>query len=148
MSKELTEQWRNGTLEESMYYVKLPDNDIPIVNLYQLKQLALVNDADEIEVLAPVPTYQEWLESESHCAVYSEVNKWNKDKIKKLEDQFADVSKKVEKLEKQLKEAEDVIRFYANTDGLNEEEKRMTGEKYHLVYGLKAYDYIERYGVK
>ena len=59
MSKELTEQWRNGTLEENMYYVKLPE-EIIIANLYQLKQLALVNDADEIEVLAPVPSYDEY----------------------------------------------------------------------------------------
>lgn len=62
MSKELTEQWRNGTLEESMYYVKLPDNDVKIANIYQLKQLALVNDADEIEVLAAVPTYDEFIQ--------------------------------------------------------------------------------------
>lgn len=61
MTKTLTEQWRDGTLEESMYYVKLPDNDIQIVNLYQLKQLALVNDADEIEVLAAVPRYEQYI---------------------------------------------------------------------------------------
>ena len=59
MSKELTEQWRNGTLEESMYYVKLPE-EIIIANIYQLKQLDFVNDADEIEVLASVPTYDEY----------------------------------------------------------------------------------------
>lgn len=59
MSKELTEQWRNGTLEKSMYYVKLPE-EIIIANIYQLKQLDLVNDADEIEVLSPVPTYDEY----------------------------------------------------------------------------------------
>ena len=59
MTKTLTEQWRNGTLEESMYYVKLPE-EIIIANIYQLKQLDLVNDADEIEVLAAVPTYDEY----------------------------------------------------------------------------------------
>lgn len=59
MTKTLTEQWRNGTLEESMYYVKLPE-EIIIANIYQLKQLDFVNDADEIEVLAPVPTYDEY----------------------------------------------------------------------------------------
>ena len=59
MTKTLTEQWRNGTLEESMYYVKLPE-EIIIANIYQLKQLDLVNDADEIEVLAPVPSYDEY----------------------------------------------------------------------------------------
>ena len=61
MSKELTEQWRNGTLEENMYYVKLPE-EIIIANIYQLNQLDLVNDADEIEVLAPVPDYNQFVE--------------------------------------------------------------------------------------
>lgn len=73
MSKELTEQLQNGTLEENMYYVKLPE-EIVISNLYRLKQLALVNDSDEIEVLAPVPTYN----------------------------QFSKMVKKVERLEQQL----------------------------------------------
>ena len=59
MSKQLTEQWRDGTLEENRYYVKLPE-EIIIANIYQLKQLDLVNDADEIEVLSPVPTYDEY----------------------------------------------------------------------------------------
>ena len=59
MSKELTEQWRDGTLEENRYYVKLPE-EIIIANIYQLKQLDFVNDADEIEVLASVPTYDEY----------------------------------------------------------------------------------------
>ena len=61
MTKTLTEQWRNGTLEENMYYVKLPE-EIIIANIYQLKQLDLVNDADEIEVLAPVPDYNQFVE--------------------------------------------------------------------------------------
>ena len=61
MTKTLTEQWRNGTLEESMYYVKLPE-EIIIANIYQLKQLDFVNDADKIEILAAVPTYDEFVQ--------------------------------------------------------------------------------------
>ena len=34
----------------------------------------------------PVPSYQEYLESESHCAVYSEVNKSLKEKNAKLKE--------------------------------------------------------------
>lgn len=61
MTKTLTEQWRNGTLHDGYYYVKLPE-EIIIANIYQLKQLDLVNDADEIEVLAAVPTYNEFVQ--------------------------------------------------------------------------------------
>lgn len=92
MSKELTEQWRNGTLEDGFYYVKFPEEGVEMVNTYMLKQLALVSDADKIEVLAPVPTYNEYLESESHCAVYSEVNQWNKEKIDELEKQLIEAN--------------------------------------------------------
>lgn len=65
MSKELTEQWRDGTLPQGWYYVKLPE-EIIIANIYQLKQLDLVNDADEIEVIAPVPGYKEYNELLRH----------------------------------------------------------------------------------
>ena len=83
MTKTLTEQWRNGTLEESMYYVKLPE-EIIIANIYQLKQLDLVNDADEIEVLAAVPSYEK----------------------------FVELTEKVESMEKQLKEAEKALKDF------------------------------------
>lgn len=51
-------------------------------------------------------------------------------------------------LGQQLAEAEEVIKFYSNADQLTEEEKQMTGEKYHLVYGLKANDYLEKWSAK
>lgn len=55
---------------------------------------------------------------------------------------------KLDELEKQLNEANEVIKFYSDAHKLSEEEKQMTGEKYHLVYGLKAIDYLEKLGVK
>ena len=113
MSKELTEKWRNGTLEGGMYYVKIPDGDVEQANTYQLKQLALVYDADKIEVIEPVPSYEE-----------------------------------LQKLKERLADAEKTIKFYADIDGMTEEEKQMSAEKYHLVYGLKANDYLEKWGVK
>lgn len=68
MSKELTEQWRNGTLEENRYYVKLPE-EIIIANIYQLKQLDLVKDSDKIEVLAAVPSYDEYKRLEERLEI-------------------------------------------------------------------------------
>lgn len=52
------------------------------------------------------------------------------------------------KLGEQLKEANEVIKFYSDAHQLTEEEKQMTGEKYHLVYGLKANNYLEKWDVK
>ena len=82
MSKELTEQWRNGTLEENRYYVKLPE-EIIIANIYQLKQLDLVKDSDKIEVLAAVPSYDEYkrLEERLEIAIKAleEIKEYTKD---------------------------------------------------------------------
>jgi len=55
-------------------------------------------------------------------------------------------SYETDELKRRLEEAEKVIKFYANTDQLTEEEKQMTAGKYHLVYGLKANDYLNKHG--
>ena len=64
MSKTLTEQWREGTLEQRYYYVKYFGNgQKPFVEI-ELKNFLLdlvkVKDRDKIEVLAPVPSYDEY----------------------------------------------------------------------------------------
>lgn len=101
MSKELTEQWRNGTLAENRYYVKLPE-EIIIANIYQLKQLDLVKDSDKIEVLAPVPTYDEFL-------ILSDFKKIEKDSIDNLvKIHTENLEKRLEIATKALKEMEDV----------------------------------------
>lgn len=144
MSKELTEQWRNGTLEDGFYYVK-ENNEVFISPCSKHYLLSVLNDC---EVLAPVPTYDQFVELTEKVGELSSENgrlKYDNDVLSTVNDEL---TKKVKKLEEQLEEAEDVIRFYANADKLTEEEKQMSVEKYHLVYGLKAYDYIERYGVE
>ena len=66
MTKTLTEQWREGTLEQRYYYVKYFGNgQKPFVEI-ELKNFLLdlvkVKDKDKIEVLAPVPSYDEYKE--------------------------------------------------------------------------------------
>lgn len=61
MTKTLTEQWREGTLDQRYYYVKYFGNcQKPFVEI-ELKNFLLdlvkVKDRDKIEVLAPVPSY-------------------------------------------------------------------------------------------
>ena len=63
MTKTLTEQWREGTLEQKYYYVKYFGNgQKPFVEI-ELKNFLLdlvkVKDRDKIEVLATVPNYTE-----------------------------------------------------------------------------------------
>lgn len=78
----LTEQWKRGELESGLFYVKKKNNDKPIVAEYDKETCFYtfrsifrdLNRGEIEEVLAPVPSWEEYLESESHCAVYSEVN--------------------------------------------------------------------------
>lgn len=56
----LTEQWKKGELPEGFYYFKMPDGVIEIASEYRSILYNLTKDADKIEVLAPVPSYEEW----------------------------------------------------------------------------------------
>lgn len=61
MSKELTEQWRNGWLENGLYYLELKDGRIEID--YLDGQFFKVFFSSNIkEVLAPVPAYDQFVE--------------------------------------------------------------------------------------
>lgn len=72
MSKELTEQWRNGTLPVGHYYCKLYYNGFKekiqecVKSAYSLKScIPMSCGCEGEEVLAPVPTYKEYLKLES-----------------------------------------------------------------------------------
>lgn len=62
----LTEQWKKRTLPSGVYYIKLIGGDIlpAFCNTeYILKQFQTMRgiyDMADIEVLAPVPSYEEW----------------------------------------------------------------------------------------
>ena len=77
----LTEQWKKGELPDGMYYM---ENTSGIIGMVGHSKVFPCYDVKQI--LAPVPSYQEYLESESHCAVYSEVNKSLKEKNAKLKE--------------------------------------------------------------
>lgn len=82
----LTEQWKKGELDGE-YYIETTNGEIYIVEFQnsisvKRKKLSKVKSFKGYvykktvkEVLAPVPSYEEYLESESHCPVYSDVNK-------------------------------------------------------------------------
>ncbi len=85
MSKELTEQWQNGTLKEGVYWCEITES--PYVEQVHLPCCEDI----VVEVLAPVPSYDE----------YNEFMQ----KMHKLEKQLSSISE-------QLKEANDIIKKY------------------------------------
>lgn len=88
MTKTLTEQWREGMLENGRYYVK--DWDGTIYRFVAQNKILWrdsnnpIYASERIEVLAPVPSYDEY---------------------KRLQDQLADLSKKVKTLKGLLEHA-------------------------------------------
>lgn len=88
MTKTLTEQLNNGTLKDGLYYIK--DNDNILIGLrYCLTMIRLIDDGcPSFEVLSPVSSYYE---------------------NEKLKKQLADLSKTIERLKEQLKEANRII---------------------------------------
>lgn len=73
MTKSLTEQWKDGELEEGYYYIIVKDMDGIIIDSFDtwyhvkgntVKQFSYV---DIKEVLEPVPTYEDFLIHRDYC---------------------------------------------------------------------------------
>jgi len=69
MTKTLTEQWREGTLDFGYYYVKLPNERPQIYHSGYLKSSTAVKDAGRIEIIAPVPSYDEWKQAKENLKI-------------------------------------------------------------------------------
>ena len=89
MTKTLTEQWRNGTLAQKYYYVKYFGNgQKPFVEI-ELKNFLLdlvkVKDRDNVEVLAAVPSYDEFVQQRDFVKDHLKVLIENMNLKRKLE---------------------------------------------------------------
>lgn len=83
----LTEQWKKGELESGYYYIVVKRVEFPNrIDFYNSSVTAWSYHSNDVikQVLEPVPSYQEYLENESHCAIYIDVNKWLKDENQQL----------------------------------------------------------------
>lgn len=96
----LTEQWEKGELPLGMYYVKTPFG-VEIHSDYSLYRYKLTRDVDSIEVLAPVPSYEEWKQLHKFLEEFNAL----------------DVAKENKKIKELLKECEEVLLSYSNING-------------------------------
>lgn len=84
MSKELTEQWKKGELPDGYYYCKT-ENGAEILrtwrgldgylNFENMCNEVFIRSMDDCEVLAQVPSYEEWKASEKYNKHLEEVIK-------------------------------------------------------------------------
>lgn len=159
MSKELTEQWRNGTLKFGYYYVKNCDGDVFTLgisggfvdeNLFQRI----------VEVLAPVPTYNQFVELTEKVDQFSQLVKkvdeleW---RTEELEQQNAFECECNQEYISRLKEAEEALKYYANSFFGDEQPdgtylifvRENAKGRVEVTYNPNiAKQYLERYGVK
>lgn len=63
-SEQLTEQWKQGELPSGWYYIKIAD--IVFIDFFEGKVWKNKKDEYIDEVLAPVPSYDEWKASENY----------------------------------------------------------------------------------
>lgn len=135
MSKELTDKWKAEKLKQAFYYLKFPDMDISeIYTLYDMERFRYVKDSDKIEVLAPVPSYEEYKQ------VNEDVDKLS-DLLTKTNKGWEKTIKENKKLQEQLKDAEEALRFYDSKDFHYEVDGVVMGaepaHKYKIKWGVK-----------
>jgi len=109
MTNTLTEQWKDGKLPDRCYYVAhrthkfSEDDEVQIVGTEYLDTLKHFNGTDRAEILAPVPSYEEWQSYDKCADMLIDVNKkWHKTIVenKKLKNQLAIATKALKKMAK------------------------------------------------
>ena len=101
----LTEKWDKGELPEGDYYIKRRNGDFLYDNIDTSGVWRNSIDEDILEVLAPVPSYEEW-QASYNCMLENEVLRLKNAQLKEL-----------------LKECKEVIKnvdtYYGNYDSTN-----------------------------
>lgn len=142
MTKSLTEQWKDETLPVGPYYWK-KEKDMWVANVDEMQDYLELYDNRNIQVLAPVPSYEEYQGLLSDNLALDEAKEIN-----------AELEYKVKKLEQQLAEANEVIKEYADSsnweDYYNEYSDSIVDDCifYDSVGWAVAKDYLKKWGVK
>ena len=139
MTKTLTEQWREGTLQEGWYYTIITgftdkekmmiDYFIPELNHFEIKPTRCIK-----EVLAPVPSYDEYNELVQKIHILNEQNT-------KQYNELCEEIKKNNILEKKLEIATKSLKgisLWANTgNGGEQAVKKVCKEALKEMEGVK-----------
>lgn len=105
----LTEQWNKGKLPEGDYYIKRRNGDMPYDNIDSHGVWRNSIDEDIIEVLAEVPSYEEWQAKLEENDKLKTENKWYSEQLHGWVDRAGD-------LEELLKECKLAIFDYPPYD--------------------------------
>lgn len=90
--EELTKEWKAGKLDVGFYYVKGVDGLFGIMSDYALYRVNLNHSDNEMTLLAPVPTYDEYKAMQAELAEL-------KEKIKKREELIQCLGSNIDELD-------------------------------------------------
>lgn len=143
MTKTLTEKFMNNELDDRLYYFtqKMSQDNVEIGHSFEFNMVR-ADDGEYLdwflinEVLAPVPSYDE----------YKRLQERN-EKLEKMAfhytpEEWNTMLRKVEHLQEQLNEANEVMKKYKTL------EMGLRNNKGTLESVCPAWDYLERWGVK
>ena len=128
MTKTLTEQWCDGTLENGFYYVRSGWS-----KSVETRYLGNGFFEGNIEVLAPVPSYDEWQESQKKRALWfdekAKIKNKLENKIKLLEEQLNYALETMGQIAKLSDNTVDSVQCAHSICLINERLKEMEGVK-------------------
>lgn len=110
MTKTLTEQWREGTLDNGFYYVRSGWSAF-----IEIRYLGNAFFEGNIEVLAPVPSYSEYQALKDNCEL--------------THTRLKGTHQKIAQLEKKLEIATKVLEHCQGFDSVSRALKEMEGVK-------------------
>ena len=125
MSKELTEKYYTGTLPSGHYYFSNGNSVYPV----EYRQVEPFLCANGITVLCEVPSYEEYIKTGT----------WYTEKS------HNELLKKIEKLEEQLKEANEVIKYATSSEPYD---NAYDGDDVIDAIHWKCGCYLKKYGVE
>lgn len=109
----LTEQWDKCKLPEGDYYIKRRNGDFLYDNIDTCGVWRNSIDEDILEVLAPVPSYEEWKElKEASDGLSKLMFKSLMNRFVKADEERERLSEENQHLKELLKEAKDIIEWY------------------------------------
>lgn len=120
--EELTKEWKAGKLDVGFYYVKGVDGLFGIMSDYALYRVNLNHSDNEMTLLAPVPTYDEYKAMQSAIQNGESAIDTNKricKTIEELKEQLDDKQKikaENERLKELLKECVPYVTFKVNIE--------------------------------
>lgn len=148
--KSLTEQWRDGTLPCGAYYV----NRLNEIRIYLVAYENEKNTHEIYEVLAPVPSYDEWKKLDDELKELATKNDTLAMENGRLQEQLNEKGLWIGVLKSHLEECWEILKLYAEHDYLTPEDFYMRDrlESYYRRAGLgnieDAKKLLEKCGVK